>query len=137
MHKRISLSRKVCACTNVMVLVPMPQIMVHKPALILMEKKKNMTELDNWVTIEEGVFMKLNTEFELADFLNAVRKAKGNVWLESVQGDKYNLKSTLSRYVAFAALITDHGDELELFCDKREDESLFFEFFYEHPHVLE
>ena len=131
MRKRISLSRKVCVYTNVMVLVPMPQIMVHKPALILMER--NMIELDNGVTIEEGVFMKLNTEFELADFLNAVRKAKGDVWLESVQGDK----STLSRYVAFAALITDHGDELELFCDKREDEALFFKFFYEHPHVLE
>jgi len=32
MRKRISLSRKISACTNVMVLVPMPKYTVHKPA---------------------------------------------------------------------------------------------------------
>ena len=49
--------------------------------------------------------MKLNNEIEITDFLAAVKAAKGEVWLESVQGDKYNLKSVLSRYVALGALI--------------------------------
>ena len=40
--------------------------------------------------------MKLNSEIELTDFLAAVKAAKGEVWLESAQGDRYNLKSTLS-----------------------------------------
>ncbi len=81
--------------------------------------------------------MKLKNQFELADFLNAINKSKGAVWLESQQGDRYNLKSTLSRYVAFAALIQDHSDELELFCEFPSDEGNFFQFFNEHPEVLE
>ena len=80
--------------------------------------------------------MKLNTEIELTDFLAAVKAAKGEVWLESAQGDRYNLKSTLSRYVAFGALIENHGSELELFCARSEDEPLFYKFFFNHPETL-
>ena len=80
--------------------------------------------------------MKLNNEIEIADFLKAVNAAKGEVWLESKQGDRYNLKSTLSRYVAFGALIENHGTELELFCTKKEDEPLFLKFFDKHPETL-
>jgi len=80
--------------------------------------------------------MKLNTEFELADFLAAIKQAKGEVWLESIHGDRYNLKSTLSRYVAFAALIQDHSNELELFCANKDDEPLFLRFFKYHPDTL-
>lgn len=95
-----------------------------------------MIELDNGVTIEQGVFMKLNNEIEIADFLKAVNAAKGEVWLESTQGDRYNLKSTLSRYVAFGALIENHGAELELFCANSADEPLFYNFFNRHPETL-
>ena len=79
--------------------------------------------------------MKLRKEIEITDFLTAVKAAKGEVWLESDQGDKYNLKSTLSRYVAIGALIANHGNELELFC-KPEDEGLFYNFFEKHPETL-
>ncbi len=79
--------------------------------------------------------MKLKKEIEITDFLSAVKQTKGEVWLESTQGDKYNLKSTLSRYVAIAALINNHSDELELFC-KPEDEGLFYTFFEKHPDTL-
>ncbi len=79
--------------------------------------------------------MKLHNEIEIADFLKAVAEAEGEVWLESYQGDKYNLKSTLSRYVAIAALIGDHGDELELYCQPK-DEHLFIRFFKNHPETL-
>ena len=99
-------------------------------------ERKIMIELDNGVTIEQGVFMKLNNEIEIADFLKAVNAAKGEVWLESTQGDRYNLKSTLSRYVAFGALIENHGAELELFCANSNDESLFYNFFDKHPEAL-
>lgn len=79
--------------------------------------------------------MKLHNEIEIADFLKAVTEAQGEVWLESYQGDKYNLKSTLSRYVAIAAMIGDHSDELELYCQKK-DEHLFMKFFKDHPDSL-
>ena len=79
--------------------------------------------------------MRLKKEIEITDFLIAVKTAKGAVWLESTQGDKYNPKSTLSRYVAIAALIENHGEELELFCQPG-DEGLFYRFFEEHPDTL-
>lgn len=80
--------------------------------------------------------MKLKNEIEINDFLNAVNRAKHPVYLVSVEGDRYNLKSTLSRYVAIAELIKDYGTELELFCDDKNDEKYFFGFFLSHPEVL-
>ena len=80
--------------------------------------------------------MRLKNKIEITDFLNTVYQSKGIVWLISDQGDRYNLKSTLSRYVAIAALISDHAEELELFCENKTDESLFYDFFAQHPEVL-
>lgn len=79
--------------------------------------------------------MKLTKISQVEDFLQAVNKAKDNVWLTSIYGDKYNLKSLLSQYIAIGALLGDKGDELELFCDDKEDEALFLNFFYNHPEV--
>ena len=81
--------------------------------------------------------MKLNSEIEILDFLNTIKRAKDNVYLRSQDGDCYNMKSALSKYVAIGALLSEHGDELELFCDNREDEKLFFSFFIQHPDVLD
>lgn len=80
--------------------------------------------------------MRLKNEIEITDFLKAVNQAKGIVWLLSTEGDRYNLKSTLSRYVAIAAMINEHGSELELFCVDKNDEGLFYDFFAEHPDTL-
>ena len=56
------------------------------------------------------------------EFLAIVDSCKGEVTLRSVDGDIFNLKSKLSQYIAIAALLGQHGDELELFCSDREDE---------------
>lgn len=80
--------------------------------------------------------MKLTNIKEVNNFLNAVNQCKGNVWLESVDGDKINLKSKLSQYIAISALISCESDNLELFCSLKEDEALFFKFFNENPEVL-
>ena len=71
------------------------------------------------------------------EFLQAIEKCKHDVWLTSPYGDKYNWKSALSQYIAIAALLGNHGDELELFCDNRSDEQFFFKFFNENPEVLD
>lgn len=80
--------------------------------------------------------MRLTKAIEVEDFLKATKNAKDNVYLRSVYGDCYNLKSALSAYVAIGALLGEHGDELELFCDSKEDERFFCRFFKDHPEVL-
>lgn len=80
--------------------------------------------------------MKLYKTTEINAFRSAVDACRGDVWLESPRGDKYNLKSVFSRCIALDALLNQHGDELELYCSLREDEANFFKFFHEHPEVL-
>ena len=77
--------------------------------------------------------MRLHNIKEVQDFLAIVNSCEGNVWLESKDGDKFNLKSELSQYVALGALLETRGDELELFCSSYNDESKFLAFFFEHP----
>lgn len=79
--------------------------------------------------------MKIRNIHQLNDFLAAVNQCQGGVWLESPEGDKYNLKSQFSQYIALGALLTQHGANLELFCSHTQDEQLFFQFLAEHPDV--
>lgn len=80
--------------------------------------------------------MKFTNDAEIKEFLAAVDKAKGAVYLKSVYGDCYNLKSTLSKYIAIGALLQDTGENLELFCDHPDDEQFFYCFFNHNPNVL-
>ena len=69
------------------------------------------------------------------DFLDAVNKCREDVWLTSPTGDRYNLKSELSQYIAIGALLQNKGHLLELFCASKADEGHFYQFFQEHPGV--
>jgi len=80
--------------------------------------------------------MRLSNISELEDFKQAIEQCRGDVWLESPYGDRFNLKSTLSTYVALGRLLSEEGEHLELFCQHIEDESYFYDFFYKHPEVL-
>ena len=80
--------------------------------------------------------MRLKNINEVNDFLSTVESCVGDVYLTSVYGDKFSLKSVMSRYIAMGALLGEHGDDLELFCENKEDESKFLKFFYEHEDVL-
>ncbi len=70
--------------------------------------------------------MKIKNIEQVNEFLAAVDKCKGDVWLLSSQGDELNLKSRLSQYVAIGALLKDYNEELELFCQFTEDEGNFY-----------
>ena len=70
--------------------------------------------------------MKLSKIEQVNEFLAIVDK--GEVTLRSVDGDIFNLKSKLSQYIAIAALLGQHGDELELFCSDSSDEGKFMHF---------
>lgn len=80
--------------------------------------------------------MKLTKISQVEDFLAVVNTCKGDVTLTSPYGDKYNMKSLLTQYVAIGALLGERGDELELFCSLKEDEAKFLKFFNENPEVM-
>lgn len=80
--------------------------------------------------------MKLHNMDEVTGFLETVNKCTGQVYLETGFGDRFNLKSPLSQYVAVGELLKEHGDSLELFCENRADEGNFFKFFQEHSSVV-
>ena len=80
--------------------------------------------------------MKLDNVNDVNDFLSVVDKCVGEVNLISIYGDRFCLKSQMSRYIAMGALLGEHGNELELFCENREDEVRFIEFFHTHRNTL-
>lgn len=80
--------------------------------------------------------MRLRNIDDINDFLALVESCVGEVYLTSQYGDKFCLKSYISRYIALGALLGERGDELEIYCENKEDESKFMKFFYDHEHVL-
>ena len=82
----------------------------------------------------EGSYEIIKIE-QVNEFLAIVDSCKGEVTLRSVDGDIFNLKSKLSQYIAIAALLGQHGDELELFCSDSSDEGKFMNFLMENPGV--
>lgn len=79
--------------------------------------------------------MKIRNINQLNAFIDAVNRSEGSVWLESPEGDNFNLKSQFSQYIALGALLSQNGDRLELFCSNKQDEANFFQFVLEHPEV--
>lgn len=75
--------------------------------------------------------MKLKNIQEVEAFRNAVKQCTGDVYLKSVDGDVFNLKSALSEYIALGRLLSEQGDSLELFASNREDEALLLRFVVE------
>lgn len=80
--------------------------------------------------------MKISNVKEVEGFLAAVKKCRGNVYLQSLEGDVFNLKSDLSQYIAIGALLGERGRDLELFCEDKDDEVYFFQYFHDYPNVI-
>jgi hypothetical protein len=79
--------------------------------------------------------MKLNKIEEVEVFMALVDSCEGEVYLTSQYGDRYNLKSKLTQYLAVAQLLNKEND-LELWCDKKKDENKFLQFFKDYPETL-
>lgn len=80
--------------------------------------------------------MRLTNSKNILEFKFAVSKCIGDVWLQDGAGTRLNLKSFISQYIAIGELLQDRGEELELFCENKEDEANFMKFFNENPDVL-
>lgn len=80
--------------------------------------------------------MRLTNSKEIMEFRFAISKCKGSVWLEDAEGNKFNLKSVISQYIALGELLQDKGETLELFCSNPEDEAHFMKFFKDNPGAL-
>lgn len=76
--------------------------------------------------------MKLKDAAQVSDFLQAVNKCSKEVYLISQYGDKFNLKSQLSQYIAIAALVNQAGEDLELFCESKDDEAIMMNYIIEN-----
>ena len=71
--------------------------------------------------------MKLTNVKDVQKFIAAVNACENDVYLKSVEGDVFNLKSSLSQYIAIGRLIEDAGENLELFAQTREDEAILLQ----------
>lgn len=73
---------------------------------------------------------------DLEAFRKAVRDCVGDVWLRKNDGtEEFNLKSTLSEYIALGKLCDEHGSDYEIFCQFSTDESRLIKFFYERDNA--
>ena len=67
--------------------------------------------------------MRLTNLKDIQKFIDTVNSCEHGVYLKSLEGDVFNLKSSMSQYVAIGRLIEESGDSLELFAQTREDEA--------------
>jgi hypothetical protein len=82
------------------------------------------------------MFMRLRNIAEIDAFREAINAAENDVWLESPEGDRFNLKSDISQYLALGTLLSEKGDRFDLYCARREDEHLFMRFFEQYPQTI-
>ena len=67
--------------------------------------------------------MKIYNINDVENFLEIIKKCKGSVELVSTQGDRLNLKSELTKYLAISRLFNDNTfiNEMELVASEPED----------------
>lgn len=67
--------------------------------------------------------MRLKTLDQVDQFLSIVDSCKGSIYLTSKYGDRFNLKSKLSQFLAINAILDDQTEELELHCADYDDDN--------------
>lgn len=68
-------------------------------------------------------------DFDFGSFMEAVDMCKGDVYLETTDGDVLNLKSKLCQILGIANILKGTSvDEITIRCTNPEDESLMFRF---------
>ena len=66
---------------------------------------------------------------DLADFINAINECKGDVFLETNDGDVLNLKSKLCQMIGISTILSNTEiAEANIRCTNQEDETMLFRF---------
>lgn len=74
--------------------------------------------------------MLLKNVHDIDSLIDAVSKCRDDVILRNINHyEEFNLKSTLSRYIAIGELCKQEGDQWEVFCMNKGDESYMIQFF--------
>lgn len=82
------------------------------------------------ILVERDCFeMKINNIKDINQFFEVIAKCEGRVELVTAEGDRLNLKSQLTKYVALASVFSDGSiRELELVAYKPEDVNLLINY---------
>lgn len=74
--------------------------------------------------------MKIYNIDDVEQFLDIIKKCKGSVELVSSQGDRLNLKSELTKYLAISKLFNDNTfiNEMELVASDHEDVQMLMKY---------
>lgn len=68
-------------------------------------------------------------KIDFADLLTAINECKGDVFLETKEGDVLNLKSKLCQMIGIATILKNTEiEEATLRCTNPDDESMLFRF---------
>ena len=84
-------------------------------------------------TRQGGMRMKIFNIENPEKFLDVIKQCRGNVELISKQGDRLNLKSELTKYIAISQLFTDDTfiNEMELIVSEPEDMKILLDYMME------
>lgn len=73
--------------------------------------------------------MKLNIHADFSHFAKDLGQCKGEVYLDTTEGDHLNLKSTLSQFLLMSVVLGDtHMLEGEIICDDKDDYKLLLKY---------
>ena len=75
--------------------------------------------------------MKYRTQNEVKKFEEALNECTRTVWLRSVSGKYYNLKSAKEHDAAMAEWVRDTDNETEIYTNSYEDEAVMMKFIRE------
>lgn len=69
---------------------------------------------------------------DVENFRKAVKKCNGDVVIRhNERNEEFNMKSLFSEYIGLSQLMSEHGDEYEVFCMNSGDEGYMMQFFHE------
>ncbi len=71
--------------------------------------------------------MKIRNEQQLQALESAIGDCNHSVWLESVQGVRYNMKDDQELKEGLAVLMSDAAEDFELFVNAREDTAVLLQ----------
>ena len=75
--------------------------------------------------------MRLTNIKDVQKFIDVVNSCEHEVYLMSLEGDVFNLKSSMSQYIAIGRLIQESGSSLELCANDKNDQIRLLNFLHE------